>query len=149
LNKRAERNASICLPSDRSDRRVTPPATRTAPSRADAEAAVARLQELSAETRGAAILDSSGGVLAATGPPERWAGPAREVLAAGDAAAGEPALHVHVGTEDGEVFAVRHEGLAAIAVADRFSLASLMTSDLRAVLRELARGQFAGAEEAA
>ncbi len=128
---------------------MTPPATRTAPSRADAEAAVARLQELSAEIRGAAILDSSGGVLAATGQPERWAGPARELLAAGDAAAGEPALHIHVGTEDGELFAVRHEGLAAIAVAGRFSLASLMTSDLRAVLRELARGQFAGAEEAA
>jgi hypothetical protein len=128
---------------------VTPPATKTVPSRADAEAAVDRLQGFSAELRGAAILDEAGDVLAATGPPERWAGPARELLAAGDAAAGEPALQVHVGTEDGEVFAVRHEGLAAIAVADRFSLTSLMTSDLRAVLRQLARGQFAGAEEAA
>jgi hypothetical protein len=121
---------------------VTPPATRSAPSRADADAAVDRLHEFSAELRGAAILDSSGEVLGATGPPERWAGPARELLAAADAAAGEPALQVHVGTEDGEAFAVRQDGLAAIAVADRFSLASLMTSDLRAVLRDLARGQL-------
>jgi hypothetical protein len=121
---------------------VTPPATKTAPSRAGADAAVARLQELSAEIRGAAILDEAGEVLAATGPAERWAGPARELLAAADAAAGEPALQVHVGTEDGEAFAVRQDGLAAIAVADRFSLASLMTSDLRAVLRELARGEL-------
>jgi hypothetical protein len=123
---------------------VTPPATKSAPSRTDAEAALARLQGLSAEIRGAAILDDSGGVLAATGPAERWAGPARELLAAADAAAGDQVLQAHVGTEDGEAFAVRHEGLAAVAVADRFVLASLMTSDLRAVLRELARGEVPG-----
>jgi hypothetical protein len=123
---------------------VTPPATKSAPSRTDAEAALTRLQGLSAEIRGAAILDDSGDVLAATGPTERWAGPARELLAAADAAAGEPVLQAHVGTEDGEAFAVRHCGLAGVAIADRFVLASLMTSDLRAVLRELARGELTG-----
>jgi hypothetical protein len=120
---------------------VTPPATRSAPSRTDAEAALARLQEFSAAIRGAAIVDDAGEVLAATGPAERWAGPARELLAAADSAAGGPVLQVHVGTEDGEAFAVRHDGLAAVAVAERFVLASLMTSDLRAALRELARGE--------
>jgi hypothetical protein len=120
---------------------VTPPATKSAPSRTDAEAALTSLQGFSAEIRGAAILDDSGEVLAATGPPERWADPARELLAAADRAAGEPVLQAHVGTEDGEAFAVRHEGLAAVAVADRFVLASLMTSDLRAALRELVRGE--------
>ena len=43
-------------------------------------------------------------------------------------------------TEEGEVFAVRHEGLGAVAVADRFTLASLMIFDMRAVLRDLAKG---------
>ena len=121
---------------------MTPQATKLAPSRADAEAAVARLRELSSEIRGAAILHEDGAVLAATGAPERWAEPALALLAAADRAAREPALQAHVGTEDGEVFAVRERGLAAIVVAERFSLASLMTWDLRSVLRELARGEL-------
>jgi hypothetical protein len=119
---------------------VTPAGAKTAPSRTDAEAALTRLQELSAELRGAAILDASGKPLAATGPLERWAEPARGLLAAADDAAGEAASQVHVGTEDGEAFAVRQDGLAAVAVAERFSLASLMLFDMRSVLRDLARG---------
>ena len=65
---------------------------------------------------------------------------ARRCLRAADAAADEPAGHVHVATEDGEAFAVRHEGLAMVAVAERFTLASLMIFDMRAVLRDLANG---------
>ena len=60
------------------------------------------------------------------------------LLEAADAAGGEPAAQVHVATEDGEAFAVRHGGLAMVAVADRFTLASLMIFDMRAVLRDLA-----------
>ena len=45
---------------------------------------------------------------------------------------------MHVGTEDGEVFAVRLGDYAAIAVAERFALTSLVLSDMRAVLRDLA-----------
>jgi hypothetical protein len=119
---------------------VTQAGAKTAPSRTDAEAALTRLQEMSAELRGAAILDGSGEPLAATGSLERWAEPARGLLAAADAAAGEPASQVHVGTEDGEAFAVRQDGLTAVAVAERFSLASLMLFDMRSVLRDLARG---------
>ena len=42
-----------------------------------------------------------------------------------------------MGTEDGEAFGVRHGDLAMVAVADRFTLASLMIFDMRAVLRDL------------
>ncbi|MCD6016431.1 MAG: hypothetical protein K0R88_2515 [Solirubrobacterales bacterium] len=109
------------------------------PTVADAEVAVARLTAMSSDLRGCVILAADGSALAASGELEPWERAAREVLAAADAAAGEPASHAHVGTEDGEVFAVRHRGFALIAASDRFALASLMLSDMRAVLRELAR----------
>jgi len=57
--------------------------------------------------------------------------------AAADAAGSEPAARAHVATEDGEAFALRHGGLAIVAVAERFTLASLMLFDMRAVLRDL------------
>jgi hypothetical protein len=46
-----------------------------------------------------------------------------------------------VATEAGEAFAVRQSGLAMVAVADRFTLASLMLFDMRTVLRDLASGE--------
>ena len=105
------------------------------------KAAVAYLEEISPEMRGCAILDSTGRVLAATGDdPEGWAKAATELLRAADMANGEPAEHVHIGTGDGEVFCVRHGGMTAVAVAERFVLSSLMVFDLRAILRELAGG---------
>jgi hypothetical protein len=109
------------------------------PTVADAEVAVARLTAMSTDLRGCVIVTADGSALAASGELEPWERAAREVLAAADAAAGEPASHAHVGTEDGEVFAVRHRGFALIVASDRFTLASLMLSDMRAVLRELAR----------
>jgi hypothetical protein len=112
----------------------------TAPGKGDAEAAVARLREMSADLRGCAILDSSGAVLAATGDAERWREAAAELLAAADAAGEEPAVQVHVGTEDGEAFALRDGDMAMVAVADRFALASLMVFDMRMVLHDLAAG---------
>ena len=100
--------------------------------------AVAYLEEISPEMRGCAILDLSGEVLAATGSDASdWAKPAHELVAAADGATGEEATHVHVATGDGEVFAVRHGGFIAVAVAERFVLSSLMAFDLRAVLRDL------------
>jgi hypothetical protein len=104
-----------------------------------AEAAVARLGEMSPDLRGCAVFDPDGQALAATGEPESWAEAGAALLAAADAAGGEPAAHAHVATEDGEAFAVRHEGLAMVAVAERFTLASLMVFDMRAVLRDLVR----------
>jgi hypothetical protein len=109
-----------------------------APSRKAARAAVERLSEMSPDLRGCAVLDQAGRALAASGDSKTWASAGAGLLAAADAAGGQPASHVHVATEDGEAFAVRHEGLAMVAVADRFALASLMVFDMRAVLRDLA-----------
>ena len=92
---------------------------------------------MSADLRGCAILGEEGSALAASGDPGQWAGAGAELLAAADACGDEPATRVHVGTEDGEAFAVRHGGLAIVAVADRFTLASLMLFDMQAVLRDL------------
>lgn len=103
-----------------------------------AEAALAYLGEMSLDLRGAAILDSDGEVLAASGPAERWREDAAELFAVADRAGGEPVEQVHIGTEQGEVFALRHAGLAAVAVTERFALASLTFFDLRALLRDLA-----------
>jgi hypothetical protein len=119
---------------------VPDPAANGAPSAADADVAVARLQAMSADLRGCVILAADGSPLAASGDPEKWGEAARTLLAAADAAAGEPATQAHVGTEDGEAFAVRQDGYALVAATDRFTLASLTLFDMRAVLRDLLRG---------
>jgi predicted regulator of Ras-like GTPase activity (Roadblock/LC7/MglB family) len=105
-----------------------------------AEGALAYLTELSPDLRGAAILDARGAVLAASGHPDRWREDAAALFAAADRADQEPVEQVHVGTAQGEVFALRHAGLAAVAVTERFALASLTFFDLRATLRDLAGG---------
>ncbi len=106
----------------------------------DPRQAVAYLEEISPEMRGCAILDSSGEVLASSGEGGAWREAASELLEAADSAGGGQSAHSHVATGDGEVFCVRHEGLVAVAVTERFVLASLMLFDLRAVLRGLAAG---------
>ena len=78
-------------------------------------------------------------MLAAGDQPERWGEDAAALLAVADRAGGEPVEQVHIGTEQGEVFALRHAGLAAVAVTERFALASLIFFDMRAVLRDLGR----------
>src|SRR3954452_23470298 len=110
----------------------------TAPSGEAAEAALAFLAEMSPDLRGAAVLGPEGEVLAATGEePERWGEDAAALFAAADAAEGVPVEQVHVATEQGEVFAIRNQGLAAVSVTERFALASLMLFDMRSMLREL------------
>jgi hypothetical protein len=104
-----------------------------------ADGALAYLTEMSPDLRGAAIL-GSGEVLAATSEPARWGEDAAALLAVADRAGEEPVQQVHIATEQGEVFALRHAGLTAIAVTERFALASLMFFDMRSVLRELAAG---------
>lgn len=111
----------------------------TSPSAESAAAALAFLTEMSPDLRGAAILGAEGEVLAATGEePERWGEDAAALFAAADAAEGDPVEQIHIATEQGEVFAVRNAGLAAISVTDRFALASLMLFDMRSTLRQLA-----------
>lgn len=116
-------------------------AATTAPSSESAEAALAFLTEMSPDLRGAAILGPEDEILAATGEePERWAEDAKALFAAADGAEGTPVEQVHIATEQGEVFAIRNEGLTAVSVTDRFALASLMLYDMRSMLRELAHG---------
>jgi predicted regulator of Ras-like GTPase activity (Roadblock/LC7/MglB family) len=106
-----------------------------------AEAALAFLTEMSPDLRAAAILDGEGAVLAASGEQERWREDAANLFGVADAADAEAVEQVHVATEQGEVFALRHAGLAAVAVTDRFALASLMLFDMRSALRDLARAR--------
>jgi hypothetical protein len=105
-----------------------------------ATSALAYLTEMSPDLRGGAILASDGSVLAASNRPERWRDDATTLLEVADGAGGEPVDQAHIATEQGEIFAVRHAGLAAIAVTDRFALASLLFFDMRAVLRDLSEG---------
>lgn len=100
--------------------------------------ALGLLVEMSPDLRGAAILDAGGEALIATESPERWAEDTGALLAVADRAGAEPAEQVHIATEQGEVFAVRGAGLTAVAVTERFALASLLFFDMRAILRDLA-----------
>jgi predicted regulator of Ras-like GTPase activity (Roadblock/LC7/MglB family) len=106
-----------------------------------AEGALAYLIEMSSDLRGAAILGPEGAVLAASGAPADWREGVTTLFEAADRAGEEPVEQVHIGTEQGEVFALRHADLAAVAVTERFALASLTFFDLRALLRDLAAGK--------
>lgn len=110
-----------------------------------AGAALAFLTEMSPDLRGAAILAADGAVLAASSDDEaRWAEDAAALLAVADGAGSESVEQVHIATEQGEVFALRHEGFAAVAVTERFALASLTFFDIRSVLRDLAAARAGG-----
>jgi predicted regulator of Ras-like GTPase activity (Roadblock/LC7/MglB family) len=122
------------------------PAAPTAPTKGSAEAAVAFLTEMTPDLRGAAILDADGAVLAASGDDGDWGQAARALLAAADRADSEPAEQAHVATEKGEAFLLRLDGLVAVAVSERFALASLLFFDMRQVLRDLALGRPPGGE---
>jgi hypothetical protein len=116
-----------------------------APSLPDADRAVEYVEEISRELRGCAILSEAGEVLAASGDdPEAWSEAGRELIAAADAAGDEPVAHAHVATGDGEAFCVREGPYVAVAVTDRFTLASLMIFDIRIALRQLASGGAGG-----
>lgn len=103
-----------------------------------AERAVAKLVELSADLRACALVGADGAVLASSADAP-WAERTAELWAAADAArpGAGPATGVQVAVAGGEVFATREGGVTAVAVTDRFALASLMFCDLRAALREL------------
>jgi hypothetical protein len=111
----------------------------------EATRSLAFLREMSPDLRGAAILDGAGTALAASDSPDRWAEDAVALLDVADRAGGEPIEQLHIATEQGEVFALRHAGLVAVAVTDRFALASVLFFDMRSILRELAAGPAAEA----
>ncbi len=119
------------MPDDDTAEQVSPEA---------AEGALAYLTEMSPDLRGAAILGPGGDVLAGSGDAERWREDAAALFEVADRAGEEPVEQVHIGTAQGEVFALRHAGLAAVAVTERFALASLTFFDMRSILRDLAGG---------
>jgi predicted regulator of Ras-like GTPase activity (Roadblock/LC7/MglB family) len=123
-----------------------PDAAATAPAPADAEAALSFLTEMSPDLRGGAILTADGTVLAASSEAAEWATEAVALLSVADAAGEEPVEQLHVATQAGEVFALRAEGFAAVAVTERFTLAALTFFDMRSALRELA-GEARGEED--
>src|SRR5262245_64813422 len=114
---------------------MTPPVD--APSLPDAGRAVSYLEETSNELRGCAILSQDGELLAASGDPESWGDAGRELVAAADAAGGKPVAHAHVAKGGGAAFCVCEGGYVAVAVTERFTLASLMIFDLRNAHRRL------------
>lgn len=103
-----------------------------------AERALSRLAELAVDLRAAAIIDADGSVLATTGPGDDWAEQSHLLIGAARDAVGGVAERVHVGTTEGEVFAVPEHGRWCIAITERFTLASLVIFDLRVILREMA-----------
>jgi hypothetical protein len=102
---------------------------------ADASALLQRCVRDSPEVRGGAILGPHGEQVFAT-DGRSWAEPVGELWRLAEAGTGEVA-YLHVGAESGEVLAVRGAGGCAVMTSDRFPLAALVLSDLRAVLREL------------
>jgi hypothetical protein len=109
-----------------------------APALPDAAHAVSYLMDLSPEMRGCAILSGGGEILAASGDDtEAWGEAGRGLVAAADAANDEPVAYAHVAIGDGEAFCVREGDLVGVAVAERFTLASLMVFDIRNALWRL------------
>jgi hypothetical protein len=92
------------------------------------------LAQLSTDVRCGAVLDGSGELLAGA---ESCAAPARELLAASDAA------EIEVTTRDGVVFAARSATHAVVVVCGTFALSGLQRHDLRTVLGDLASGEAA------
>lgn len=100
-----------------------------------ASAALAYLQELQPDLRAAAMLAESGEPVACLGPREPWSGPGKALLSRIDKVAGSRAKEAHIATATGEIFMVAGKGMRLCAIADRFVLASLLTFDMRTVLR--------------
>ena len=92
--------------------------------------ALAYLELLSTDLRGAAVLDSNGALLAGD---ERLAAAARAALAADEAA------DLRVASGDGAVYVSRSAGHAVAVEMGRFALAAVVIDDLRRVLDQLDR----------
>ena len=110
------------------------------PGRVQAALALARLRELSVDMRGGAFFAPSGELMASTGDDTVWAEFGTALVLAAEAADPREFSQLHVGGEAGEVFLVRYEGYAIIVTAERYTLASLFASDLRATLHDLVEG---------
>lgn len=108
---------------------------------------LARFIADSLELREGALFDPAGRQLFATDGADWSAGAARiwEAAESGE----RQVAYVHVGTEAGDVLGVRGPAGSAIVLSERFPLASLVLSDLRAVLREMSRAGITAGGSAA
>lgn len=100
--------------------------------------------EGSPEVRDMAVFDAEGRQLTATDGRD-WGPAAVRLWTAAGGEEGTNALRwVHVGTKRGEVLALRDAAGSAMALTDRFPLAALVLSDLRAALRLVAAERKGG-----
>lgn len=115
------------------------PAQGTKGLAGSAERVLENLAELEPELRAAAIIGSDGATVASSGAEPEWSARAGDLLAALDKAKDREIDSAHLATETAEIFVVREDGLALVAVTGRFVLASLTSFDIRMALRDLAR----------
>lgn len=103
-----------------------------------AQLAVQRLLGFIDGMRACAVLDAKRAILASSHAEIDWA-PLIEPLLDGLGDREGQIRAVNCGTGSGEVFVVSGWGLIGVAVTERFTLSSLVISDLRALLGDLAR----------
>lgn len=102
-----------------------------------AHAALEYLQQLQPDLRAAAVFAGDAKPLASLGPEDPWTGPGGALLNRIDEIASNRAKEAHIATANGEVFVIAGDEMRLVAVSDRFVLASLLTFDMRTVLRQL------------
>jgi predicted regulator of Ras-like GTPase activity (Roadblock/LC7/MglB family) len=100
-----------------------------------AKLALDALAGLEPELKAAAVISDDGEVLATTTGDASWGEAAVRLMEALEKAGTGELDSSHITTEDAEVFMVREEGLALVAVTARFVLASLTSFDVRMSLR--------------
>jgi len=114
--------------------------TETAgPNAGDPHGVIAELMDESTGVRACAVIASDGSLLAQSSEND-WAGAIAELWSAAGSHGDREPTQIHVATEEGEIYAAREDGATAVAITDRFTLASLMFCDLRSALRKLAPG---------
>jgi hypothetical protein len=103
-----------------------------------------RLVEMSADVRAAVLLDSAGGLIAASeddaARARRLAELAHELVVATDASADEPTEQVEAQLPGGSVFCVRSATHTLVCVAKRLALPALVLYDMRRTLLDAEAG---------
>lgn len=102
-----------------------------------ARSALDYLAQLQPGLKGSAIFARDGVLLACLGANSVWAERGAELLATLDSAVEDSVKEGHIATLSGEVFVQSGERHRLVAVAERFVLASLLSFDMRTVLRQV------------
>lgn len=104
-----------------------------------ARSALDYLAQLQPGLKGAAVFSAEDRLEAGDGSAAVWVEGGTALLAAIDEAVGGRAEEAHIATAAGEIFVQSRAGRRLVAVAERFVLASLLSFDMRTVLREIGR----------